>query len=484
MFKLFSLAVMLLFLLSSASDLQAAKNVLFIAVDDLRTELGCYGVSYAKSPNIDALAARSTLFTNHFVQVPTCGASRYALLTGISPAKSGVTASNAAFSSGTTALQEMQQPGAQTLPELFNRSGYETVLIGKISHTADGRVYDYNGAGNGRDELPHAWDQLATPLGPWDRGWGIFFAYANGKHREDGQGHNDLMDFVVQNDDDLPDGLMASTAIQKLGELKGKQTPFFMGLGFFKPHLPFVAPEQDWDAFADIEIPPPPHPEKPNSPNWHGSSEFFKYKFPFEKNPLSPENVINCRRAYLACVRYTDRQVGRVLQALEDEGLSESTIVVLWGDHGWNLGDSNMWGKHTPFERAVHSPLMIHIPGLAAGTCDAPVETLDIYPTLVDLCEPSFTKTNAPLDGISLKPVLENPHESVRETAVSYWKNEITIRTKTHRLIVKRYKNSYTNIELYSREQQFDPVKNLAAEQPLIVEELLRQLSDHPAVHN
>ena len=184
-------------------------NVLLIAIDDLRTELGCYGLPYVQSPSLDQLASEGVLFTNHFVQVPTCGASRYALLTGRSPRNSGVTRKNQAFYQGDSALSVNQTAGAQTMPELFRRSGYQTTCIGKISHTADGRVFEYNGTGDGRDELPHAWDELATPFGSWKRGWGIFFAYANGRSREDGSGIRDLMEFKVEQDEELPDGLLA-----------------------------------------------------------------------------------------------------------------------------------------------------------------------------------------------------------------------------------------------------------------------------------
>ena len=142
-------------------------NVLFIAVDDLRPDLGCYGVDYAPSPNIDRLAKRGMVFRNHFVQVPTCGASRYAMLTGRSPAVTGFTGGNVGFYEGNTALSTEPLPGAQSMPELFKRSGYHTVLIGKISHTADGRVYAYNSAGDGRDEIPNAWTEMSTPYGTW-----------------------------------------------------------------------------------------------------------------------------------------------------------------------------------------------------------------------------------------------------------------------------------------------------------------------------
>ena len=133
----------------------------------------------------------------------------------------------------------------------------ETILIGKISHTPDGRIFSYDGKGDGRREMPRAWDRLNTPMGEWKKGWPLFFAYANGKHREDGKSPMKLMEFIVEKDDDLPDGLLANNAINELTKLKNRKKPFFMGLGFFKPHLPFVAPKKDWEAFEKIEIPFP-----------------------------------------------------------------------------------------------------------------------------------------------------------------------------------------------------------------------------------
>jgi arylsulfatase A-like enzyme len=454
-------------------------NILFIAVDDLRTELGCYGVAYAPTPNIDRLAAQGTVFTHHYVQVPTCGASRYALLTGRSPAKSRVFASNEALYNGPAALVQGSLPRAQSMPELFRRSGYRTVCIGKISHTPDGRVYSYKGAGDGRPELPNAWDELPTPFGAWKRGWGTFFAYSGGRHREDGQGHRDLMEFVAKRDEDLPDGMMAARAIEELRTLQKSGQRFFLGLGFFKPHLPFVATRADWDAMATTPVPPAPHQAKPDSTFWHKSGEFYGYKFPFPKaNPLAEADQIEAKRAYLACVRYTDRQVGKVLDALNALGLADSTIVVLWGDHGWHLGDSQIWGKHDLFERAVHSPLIIRAPGTAkSGThCEALVETLDIYPTLVELCRPAFSQTQHPLDGISMRPLLEGSATSIRDTATSYWENAVTIRTSTHRLIHSRNADgTITDKELYDMRATPDPVENIAAKQPELVEKLLNR---------
>lgn len=454
-------------------------NVLFIAVDDLRTELGCYGVDYVQSPNIDRLASQSTLFTNHHVQVPTCGSSRYSMLTGRSPLNSHVSEGNEVLYHGPAALSQESLPGAQSMPELFRRSGYHTVCIGKISHTADGRVYTYKGKGDGHPELPNAWDELATPFGSWKRGWGVFFAYADGKSREDGQGHRDLMEFVAKADEDLPDGQLAATAIQQLGTLKKAGKPFFLGLGFIKPHLPFVAPKRDWEAMKNVNVPPPPHPEKPDSNYWSKSGEFYGYKTKFQKsNRLAPEDQLTARRAYLACVRYSDRQVGKVLDALDTLGLADSTIVVLWGDHGWHLGDSQVWGKHTAYERALHSPLIIRAPKVSrAGVrCDALVESLDIYPTLMDLCHPNFSATRYPLDGTSLRSLLDGTSSSVRDTSLSYWGKAVTVRTANYELIATRTNKGWENLELYDMRKTPDPVENLILSEPQLVAKLRAKL--------
>lgn len=455
-------------------------NVLFIAIDDLRTELGCYGLDYAQSPNLDRLAAQGILFTNHFVQAPSCGPSRYALLTGRSPHRSGVTANNNALFRGPAALSQQATDGAQSMPELFRRSGYRTVLIGKISHTPDGQVWAYNGDGDGRPELPHAWDECATPYGPWRRGWGAFFAYSGGRHREDGHGHRDLMDFSAQRDADLPDGLMAQRAIEKLNELAGRDEPFFMGLGFYKPHLPFVATRGDWEAALKMDVPPPPHPDRPTSSYWHRSGEFFGYRSGFA-TPVNTADQITARRAYLACVRFVDRQVGAVLDELDRLGMAENTIVVVWGDHGWHLGDSAIWGKHSPHDRALKSTLMIRAPGVTkpGRVSSALVESIDLYPTLIDLCQPSVRATQWPLDGRSLRPILTDDVESVREGAISYWRRAVSVRTLRHRLIVRAgEEGGATDVELYDISESPDPLRNLAKDEPELVQQLLELIPE------
>lgn len=471
-------ALMLVFS-SNIASADAQPNVLFIAIDDLRTELGCYGHPHVQSPHLDVLASQSVLFTNHFVQVPTCGASRFALLTGRSPSNTGATRGNNHFHSGANALLP-QSEVAQTMPELFRRNGYTTVSIGKISHTADDKVFAYDGEGDGRPEMPNAWDDVATPYGAWQRGWGVFFAYADGVHREDGSGYRPLMEFTVERDTELPDGLNAETAIQKLTELKEQGKPFFLGLGFYKPHLPFVAPKQDWDAMAALDGPDAPFIDASESQYTNkNNGEVYAYDFPFEKtNPLDHDSRMQARKAYWACVRYTDRQVGKVLAALDKLGLRENTVVVVWGDHGWNLGDGQLWGKHVPHERALKSTLIIRAPGVTpeGAVSDSLVQSLDLYPTLIDLCALQNTETRFPLDGKSLRPVLSNPESSIHQSIISYWGTGITARDKQYRLVTDRKGDKYVDVELYDLNESPDPITNLAGQLPRVTDALLDEL--------
>lgn len=311
---------------------------------------------------------------------------------------------------------------------------------------------------------------------------GAFFAYADGKHREDGQGNQDLMEFVAEEDEELPDGLMASTAIDKLNELKNREEPFFLGLGFFKPHLPFVATKKDWEAVKEWEIPPATHPERIDSPYWSNSGEFYRYDMPFSKtHPLAAEDRMTVRRAYLASIRYIDRQVGRVLDALEEQGLADETIVVLWSDHGWFLGEFEMWGKHTLFERASRSPLIIRTPDVQepGRKSEALVQTIDLFPTLMDFTQPGFDKTEYTLDGISLVPVIQNETDQLREGALTYWSNTVSVRTQNYRLISTWNGESWSNTELYDMTQGPDASVNIADEHPDLVKQM-QNLLQHP----
>src|SRR5690606_28084311 len=262
--KLFATITILVFLTSSVQCRQAQQppNVLFISVDDLRTELGVYGHPVVKSPNMDAIASEGSVFTNHYVQVPTCGASRYALLTGMRPTKP-LHLKNDAIA------HEISNKKEQDIPESFihhlKRNGYYTVGIGKISHSADGLVYGYEEPVSTKRELPYSWDELLFDPGKWGTGWNAFFAYANGENRQSLKKQVKPYEAGDVNDEGYPDGLTTELAIAKLRELKERERPFFMGVGFFKPHLPFNAPKKYWDLYDRDRIPVSPNPNIPEN---------------------------------------------------------------------------------------------------------------------------------------------------------------------------------------------------------------------------
>lgn len=340
-------------------------NVLFILVDDLRPELGCYGNSHIKSPNFDKLANEGFLFTNHFVNIPTCGASRHCLLTGQLPVSVAHLGNN--ITANTISVQQENE-----VPETFihqlKRNGYYTVGIGKITHHPDGYVYSYLEPKSNQPELPNSWDEMLLDVGKWGSGHNAFFGYADGTNRNTLKKEVKPYEMADVPDEGYVDGLTANLAIKKLGELKKKGQPFFLGVGFFKPHLPFNSPKKYWDLYNEKEIPIAPFsaiPENSDKASLHGSGEFNQYLLGEEKAslnaPVSDEYARKIRHAYFACVSYIDAQVGKLLDELEKQGLAENTIVVVWGDHGWHLGDHLVWGKHTIFERALKSTFIMTI---------------------------------------------------------------------------------------------------------------------------
>ncbi len=450
-------------------------NILFIAVDDLRPELGCYGHDYIKSPNIDKLAGEGFLFTNHFVNIPTCGASRNCLLTGKLPV------SKAYLSNNITANTLANLPEGE-IPETFihqlKRNGYYTVGIGKISHHPDGYVYGYLEPKSNQLELPYSWDEMLLDDKKWGSGHNAFFGYANGTNRNTLNKEVKPYECADVPDTAYVDGLTANLAIKKLRELKKKGQPFFLGVGFFKPHLPFTSPKKYWDLYNEDEIPLAPFaaiPENSSKASLHSSGEFNQYKLGEEKASLnanvSDEYARKVRHAYFACVSFIDAQIGKVLNELEKQGLAENTIIVLWGDHGWHLGDQMVWGKHTIFERALKSAFIMKVPGMENGkTIDKIVSTTDIYPTLMELCG---TPVKHKLDGGSLTGLLKNPNDkNWRNTAYSYYRNGISLKTEEYHLM-KYYRKQPPEIELYNHKTDPNETKNIAAENRDVVNELL-----------
>ncbi len=450
-------------------------NILFICVDDLRPELGSYGKDYIKSPNIDQLAKEGFLFRKHYVVVPTCGASRHSLLTGRLPnSKSDL--SNSASVHALTDKHETDVP--ETFIHHLRRNGYHTVGLGKISHHPDGRVYGYLDPVSNKMELPHSWDEFIFDYGKWGTGHNAFFGYADGTNRNTLNRQVKPYEAADVPDEGYPDGIMASVAINKLKQLKENDKPFFMAVGFFKPHLPFNAPKKYWDLYDRDSIPLTPNaflPENINKSSLQNMGEFNNYKLGEEKasldEPLSEAYSKKLSHGYAACVSYIDAQIGKLLDGLEELGLDENTVVVIWGDHGWHLGDHLVWGKHTLLERALHSTLIMKVPGKEyVGETDKIVSTLDIYPTLMELCQlemPYETK------GRSLVRILEKPERNDwKEAAYSYFRSGISVRTPRYRY-TRYYREVLPNVELFDHETDPFETVNVAKENMPIAEKLL-----------
>lgn len=440
-------------------------NVLLICVDDLRPELACFGVDYIQSPHIDGLAAQGTVFDRHYVQAPTCGASRYTLLTG----RYGPAGNGALFQ---RAGRKIKTPDAVPLsmPGWFRQQGYTTVSVGKVSHHPGGR--------GGKDwdderqpEMPGAWTRHLLPAAEWQHPRGWMHGLANGEIRVNA-GQMDVFQAVAGSDSIYPDGPSVDEALRQMDQLAAADGPFFLAVGILRPHLPFGAPRQYLERYDGVTLPPTPHPDQPaGRTTWHKSGEFMKYNR-WNRNPNDDaEFALQVRRHYAACVSYADAQVGRVLARLKKLGQDENTIVVLWGDHGWHLGEHAIWGKHALFEESLRSPLIIHRPGDAAGrTVSAVVETLDVFPTL---CELTALESPAGLDGQSLVPLLTSASTVAADHAVSYHGKAQTVRTPQHRLILHR--DGYA--ELYDHDSAAGETKNVAAEQPDVVAELSKILA-------
>jgi len=446
----------------------AAKNkpnVLLLCIDDLRPELACFGKDYIQSPNIDTLARSGRIFRGHYVQAPTCGASRFSLLTGCYGSSS-----NGALFLRAKKLAQNPASVSPTLPAWFRQHGYTTVSVGKVSHHPGGR-----GGPDWDDqdilEMPLSWDRHLLPAGAWQHPRGAMHGLAHGEIRGKAK-EMDVFQSVDGPDSIYPDGLTTDEALRQLDQLGSKEggNPFFLAVGIIRPHLPFGAPAKYFEPYRNAQLPPTPHPAKPQGKTtWHGSGEFMKYNR-WSRNPnTDAEFAVEVRKHYAACVTYADAQVGKVLDRLKKLGLKDNTIVVLWGDHGWHLGEHAIWGKHALFEESLHSPLIIHYPGMSkpGRSTKAVVETLDIFPTLCDLAglpKPGFVQ------GVSLRPILEDP-KAPGHPAISY-AGARTIRTSTYRLIA--HKNGH--MELYDHASAEKETRNVAAEHPDVVRQLLAQL--------
>ncbi|MBT3243222.1 MAG: sulfatase [Bacteroidetes bacterium] len=492
--KTLPLILSALFLQFCSSEPQQ-PNVLFIAVDDLRPELACYGADYIHSPNMDKLADQGFLFTNHYVSVPTCGASRFSLLTGNYPV-STVQVGNEAIHKDISGKPETEIP--ESFVHHLRRNGYYTVGIGKVSHYVDGLLYGYTDSIGSEYEMPHSWDEMLFDNGKWGTGWNAFFGYADGSNRQSMKRQVKPYEGADVGDNGYPDGLSTQLAIKKLRELVANdgspdadqenqaqvKKPFFLAVGYFKPHLPFNSPKKYWDLYDESEIPLSPFPELPENvhkASLHGSGEFNGYQLGDEKAslnaPVSDEYARKLRHAYAACVSYIDAQIGILMNELEELNLDDNTHVIIWGDHGWHLGDQMVWGKHTIFDYATRSTLIIRPrtkdqrPKTNDQSISYVVGTVDLYPTIMELCGIEMPYAG---DGESMMPLMNNPEmDTWKNATFSYFRKGISLRTERYRL-TKYFRNQEPVIELYDHNNDPYESKNIAQDNPEITDSLMR----------
>jgi iduronate 2-sulfatase len=442
--KAFSFLVMLC--ASMAHSAASRPNVLFIAIDDLRPELGCFGSTQAKTPHIDKLASAGVVFNRAYCQVPVCGASRASLMTGILPTRSRFV--------GFSAKAEEDAPGATTLPEVFKNAGYTTLSHGKIFH-------------HKTDTQNRSWSEPA-----WQPDANLQSHDPETKrHISNTKQRGRIFESPDVPDNAYADGQIAAKTIEELRQLKQAGKPFFLACGFMKPHLPFYAPKKYWDLYdrEKINIADNRHRPKDAPGELTGSKEFRSYHLAgFDEN--SEEFHRMMRHGYLACTSYVDKLTGDILAELNNLGLAENTIVVLWGDHGWHLGEHNFWGKHNTMHLSTRVPLIVKVPGKKPGTTTSIVETSDIFPTL---CALAGLATPETVQGRDFSALLEDPKNPFREVAYSRYIGGDAVITPTlsytsynggkSRMLYDLEKDPHENINVANQPAYREAVKKLSA---------------------
>lgn len=418
--------------LPSSNAEESKRNVLFIAADDLRPTLGCYGDEVAITPHLDALAAKGTTFLRAYCQQSVCNASRASIMTGRRPDSTGVYNLTTHF--------RKALPDVKTLPQQFREAGYRSLAVGKIYHGAKGHAF-----GNGID------DELS-----WSEpGW---FPQPNFYHSKEGiaiagkwfSGHRDSLaksypqlaepdatwkDAIIRGlpwessdtpDGEHADGQIASKGIVHLKAHAKSGEPFFLAVGFLKPHVPFIAPKRYFDLYPEGSIPDLPNPYYPKgSPEYahYDSAEIRVYHgIPRKRGEAVADEKLTreMRHAYYACASFIDAQVGRLLETLDDLGLRENTVICFWGDHGYHLGENNLWCKRNNYELSCRVPLIIQIPGQKSpgARTDALVELVDVLPTLTEACGLPLDEG---LEGDSLLPLMNDPEREWKTAAFSQY---------------------------------------------------------------
>lgn len=404
-------------LVAAICHAEKKPNILFIAIDDLRPELGCYGSQIAKSPHLDALAREGLLFNRAYCQEAICSPSRASLMTGARPDTIGVIENATYFRDA--------NPDIVTLPQHFIANGYEAVHCGKIYHKpafADPQFSWSRQPAKLNTPPPTGGFALPENQAIVKRNRTAIEAKYGETYTGTGLVQGPAFERADVSDQTYRDGYNTDRAIATLKELaQNPDKPFFLGLGFYKPHLNFIAPKRYWDLYQREEISLAKHDQSPingAAVGLHPSFELrVRHGIP-KRGPIDKELATTLKHAYLACVSYVDAQIGRMIGALQEAGLRENTIIIVWGDHGWHLGDMGIWGKATNYEIATRVPLMIWTPNMQArgAKSNALVELVDMYPTL---CELAGLEKPAHLEGHSFAPLLENPHQTWKKASFS-----------------------------------------------------------------
>jgi iduronate 2-sulfatase len=411
----------LIILATAAGDQR--PNILFIAIDDLRPELGCYGATQVKTPHIDKFAASGLRFGRAYCQVPICMGSRASLMTGMLPTAKRFVGD---------CRMDVDTPDAMTLPEVFRKAGYTTLSNGKIYHAID-------------DMADRSWSE--APWQPHDnmRSFDPETTRRLSKTKQRGR----IYELPDVTDDAYPDGETAQKTIKDLQRLKQEGKPFFLACGFFKPHMPFYAPKKYWDLYPRDSIQLATNRQRPDKApeQLKGGGEFRSYHLA-DMDPNSDEFHRVMRHGYLACTSYADKLTGDVLAELDRLGLAENTIVVIWGDHGWHLGEHNFWGKHNTMHLATRVPLIVRVPGKKSGVSSSLVETTDIFPSL---CALAGIAAPATVQGRDFTPLLDNPKQAFHEAAYSRFLSADAVITNQF---------SYTSYENGKSEMLYDLSKD------------------------
>ncbi|MDO5980264.1 sulfatase [Flavivirga spongiicola] len=472
-------------------------NVLFVSIDDLRPQLGCYGDPTVVTPSIDQFAKEATLFKRAYCQQALCSASRASMLTGLRPETTGITGM---YQKGMP-LDE-QFPMVYTLPENFKDNGYFSYSIGKVFH-------QMGGTDVGSDNVADAWSKPAWnphDVGPYGPKGMERYKVKYDSLASTGSDMRSLKDipkvFYAEDpdipDNQLPDGAMADKAIEMIKKFKADDTNFFLAVGFVKPHLPFVAPKKYWDLYDRNKIELAPNDFHPvGAPEYTMLQNIGIYKYedaPAKNQNPTREQALDAVHGYLACISYVDAQFKKLIDALKTQNLYNNTIIVVYGDHGYQVGEHNGWGtKHSNYESSTHAPLIIRIPNATTSgkSINKLVEFTDVYPTLKDYCGLSEPE-NYELEGTSLRPLIEETATTWKDVAFSTYPRNIkgVGRALGTGMVTDRYRlvtwhvpeKAFTEYELY--DHKIDPQENFNLINHPHYQEIIEELKTKMIIHS